>query len=85
MSKITETWAMSKITETGYNEWYPLPYYVMVMASDAIIDQMWEWNFENLHISAVRPGRTVETLIYTHICFHFKRARDRDWFILRWS
>lgn len=66
------------ITDTGYNERFVLPYYVRFMASDPIIEEVWEWCSDNLTGWGLRPDNT-------HICFHFKNQKTRDWFILRWQ
>lgn len=77
---------MVKITEVGYNEWFPLPYYVRIMTTDIILEDIWKWNCDNLRGWALRPDKTgIDQLIYTHACFHFRTEKTRDWFILKWS
>jgi hypothetical protein len=76
---------MISIDEIGYNEWYVLPYYVKFVASPVIVDDIWIWCSDNLRNWAVRPGHMMQTYIYDHRIFHFKDAKTRDWFILRWS
>lgn len=74
------------ITQTGYNEWFVLPYYVRFMAPDPVVDEVWEWCSDNITGWGLRPDKTgVDSMIYTHVCFHFKNQKTRDWFILRWQ
>ena len=73
------------IRNSGYNEWYSLPYYVEIYGSDHTIEEMWNWCSDNITGWGLRPGKQYETYLYTHQIMHFRTAKARDWFVLRWG
>jgi hypothetical protein len=76
---------MIHIDEIGYNELYVLPYYIKFTVSSTVLDEVWIWCCDHLRNWAQRPGHMTTTYIYDHRIFHFKDAKTRDWFILRWT
>ena len=73
------------IRHIGYNDFYSLPYYVEIYGSDYTIEEMWIWCSDNLTGWGLRPGKQLETYIYTHQTLHFRTQKARDWFVLRFS